>query len=744
VLKDASGATVISFKRLDARVSVPALMKGDLLIRTAALDEPFVDFSIDRAGSFNLLRALGITPQKKKRDKKTGLPEFLTVERLVLTGGRARWSQPAAGIAAGIDGIYISAGLGFRELAGDITLRTGTGFFTRGGRTIRLAGLSASGLMKNGDFRPCRIDLRTERSRVAIDGGIADVFTAPRFDAAAGFDVSLEEPGGIAALTGRMSGTARGSLTLRGPLNDPSAVLSCTYGGGEILGRRVDTVSLTARLDGRVLTVPSLIARAAGGTLSASGMLDLARAFPDGFLSGNRNPDLASYRADADVVRFPLGAVPLPGISPGGAVSAKASVRGSGLGTASASAGISASAVIYDFSFNGKSRPALLSVAASGALGSGIFRIDSLAASLGNLKMSGAGFVDLAAGAATASITAASGDLSPEAAAFGLDARGSCAIDAAISGPIRRPAVSLRFNGEGLRYKELSFGSVSAEAALDGGRAISLSRLSLANGSSAVSLSGSAPLSRGADGPISLDIRAFDIRLSDFSASLDGRVTLAGSVAGSVMAPEGGLQLMAAAVDLGFWKFDAAGIAARGERGRIYLDPVTIVPAPAETVSAGGWITMRGEYEFSMKAAGVSLGGIAPVRSSGMDGRLSLEIGGRGSIGDPRLDGRIAVARPSFRDRVFNDFLVNVSVADRAIAVKGNMNFDLSGSYSFAGGDFNVSLLFNKTDLSPLLSAMGAPGLDAMISGSVRARGNSRRPAETCLLYTSDAADEFR
>ncbi len=732
VLKDADNKIVISIKGLDASVSVPGLMRGELLIHKAELVGPSVDFLLDGNGSLNLLEALGISPGKKKNTgKKASLPEFLTVEKFVLTGGKVRWSQPAAGFHAGIDDIDITAGLSFRERSGDLSLKTGTVFFTRGGRTIRLVELSAAGLMKKGLISPCRIDARSENSWLAIGGELADVFTAIRFDVTSGFSVSLPEMGGLAALPGRISGYVKGSLTVRGPLNNPSAALSCAYGGGEILGSSVDSAYLSARLEDRVVTVPALLARAAGGTCALSCALDLAGAFPDGFLSGNRSPKRASYRVVADLARFPLRAIPLRGVAPRGAINAKASAQGSGLSPASASAEFRASATIDNFSMNESGRPAPFSVVASGMLDRGILRIESLTASLGNLKMSGAGSLERTTGAASASISATSGDISTEAAAFGLNMRGSCAIDAALSGTIRRPAVSLRLSGERLRYRELAFGDASAEVSLDGGHAVAISRFSLANGSSRVSLSGSAPLRR--DGPISLDIRTFDIQLADFMGTVGGRVTLAGGVSGSIMAPEGSVRLTATAVDLGFWKFDAAEIGAHAGNGRIYLEPVTLVRAPGETASADGWITTRGAYEFTMQATGISLGAIAPVRATGMDGKLSLDLGGKGSLNDPRLDGHVSIATPGFRDRVFNDFLINVSVANRAITVNGKMNFDLAGYYSFSSKSFNLSLIFDRTDLSPLLSALGNPGLDATVSGSLRARGNSGRPAEIDL-----------
>ena len=118
---------IASFRSLDARVSVPELLRGRLIIRNAALDGPAIDFSLDEDGTFNLLKALGV--KKRKTHKKKHLPRFLSVERLVLTNGSARWTQPSAGIAAGLDNINISAALDFGDLTGDLSMKTGSGFF---------------------------------------------------------------------------------------------------------------------------------------------------------------------------------------------------------------------------------------------------------------------------------------------------------------------------------------------------------------------------------------------------------------------------------------------------------------------------------------------------------------------------------------------------------------------------------------------------------------------------------------
>ncbi len=734
-LLDADKMILVSFKKLDVSISVPDLLRGTLLIRSAALDGPAADLAMDGTGSLNLLEALGIIPGKKDNpDKKTSLPKFLIVERFILTNGMLRWSQPASGITAGIDDLNLSVGLNLENRSGDLSLKTGKGYFSRGGHISHITNVSAAGLMKAGSISPCRIDVRTAGSWLAIGGALEDVFAALRFDVTSRFNVSLSELSGILPAPGSMTGTLGGGIRVRGSPGNPSASLNCAYGGGEILGNRVDGVYLDAGIDDRVAVIPALLVRAAGGTCSLSGSIGLREAFPEGFLSGNRNPDLASYRADVVIASFPLNAIPLPGGAMHGAINANVSVRGTGFSPAAAFAAIRVAAGIDNFSRHEGNQPAPLSLAMEGKLERGLVSIESLSATLGNMQISGTGSLNPASGAVSASISGSSVDLSREAAAFGRNAGGSCTFDAALYGTMRHPALSLRILGEGLRYEETTLGNATLEASLDADGAAHLSRFSLVNGSSTVSLSGSTRLDlsgsrdRAGDRPLSLDIHAFNVQLGDFNNSVKGLLTIAGSISGSVMHPAGGLSLSATAVDLGFQKLDAASIKTGMRGGRIYLDHFTFDVAPGETVRIGGWITPAGAYKLTLSADNLSLGSNPYIKSTGMDGKLSMSLDGEGSLSDPRAKGPITLRDVRFRDRQYEDFRVDLSIADRVIRAKGRLNFDLAGYYDLIKKNFNISLVFDKTDLSPFLSASGNPGLSASLSGSINAKGNADRP----------------
>jgi translocation and assembly module TamB len=716
---------IASFRSLDARVSVPALLRGRLIIREATLDGPAIDFSLDKEGTFNLLQALGVKP--RKTGKKKSLPRFLSVERLVLTNGSARWSQPSAGIAAGLDDINISAALDFGDLTGDIAMKTGSGFFSHHGRVTGVTVVSASGLLKNGTMGQCSVETATAGSRVAVRGGIADLFVAPRFDVTAGFTLSLADLCTLIPIDGTMTGSASGNLTLRGLPGNPSSSLRCSYGGGDILGSRIDGAYLDATIEDREVTMPALIARAAGGSCAVTGTIRFKDAFPDGFLSRNRAPDRTAYELAATLTRFPLAAV--PGGRLRGAVNSTASVKGTGFSAAAATAALRLNAATDNFSFGEGSQPAPLSLAVEGGLDRGLLKVDSFSATLGGLRASGAGSLDRATGAVSASVSASSPDLAREAAALGMSARGSCYLDAALSGTTRRPALSLRARGEGLRYGELALGSAACEASLEHDGTARLSDLSLVNGRSRVSLSGSTRLLpfRQNDRPLTLEIRTFDVQLADFHDTVAGHVTMAGSVGGSVMAPAGSVRMSATALDLGFQKLDAVTLETGMRGGRINLDLFTIDVALGQAVRIGGWITPAGAYRLTVSADGIALGGNSYAKATGMDGKLDMDLEGEGTLADPSAKGSVTLRNVRYRDRQFDDFRINISLADRVIRANGKLNFDLSGHYDLTTRNFNISLLFDRTDISPFFTAAANPGMSGTLSGSLSARGNLSR-----------------
>jgi translocation and assembly module TamB len=735
VLSGADGKTIISFRHLAAEISIHDLFLGRLVVHKAVLDRPAVDFSIDRHGSFNLLAALGIKKKKVHtgRKKRSAVPDFLAVERLVLSDGSARWTRPAAGTIAGIDGISLSAGLDFKERTGNLSLKTASGFFTRKGRSMTLTHLGASAVMKRGAIDPVTVEIRTQGSRLVVSGTIGDVFTAPRFDVAASFTVSLSELSTVLLAPGTMDGGADGSLSIRGPLNNPSALLKCVYTGGTIYGRRVDRVTLDMRLDDRVLSLPALSALAGGGACSVSGTMDFREAFPGGFLSVNRNPDMITCRVSAVLARFPLAAFPAAGGTLRGALNSKMSASITGLDPLPVSATFNIDAAADNFSWKESAAAAPLSLSLGGLLEGGCLRIESLKAGFGNMRMSGAGYLKRTTREVSASVSISSGDLSREGAVLGMNLQGAAKIDGVLSGTLRAPAAFLHFHGERLRYGDVTLGDASLEASLDSGGTMNMSRFSLVNRSSEIDISGSSRLYRaGAGGtgggrPLSLNIRRFDINLADFRDSMAGRVTLGGAVSGSVEKPLGSVRLSAGDMDLGFQKFSAINIEARMSGGNIYINPCTIDFAPGEAARADGMITTKGAYRFTMAIDALTLGRTPLLKSAGLDGNLSMMLSGEGTMGNPRAKGTITIRQPRYGDRAFDDFLVNISIADRMIRVNGKLNFDCAGYYDVAGRNFRIALNFNRTDLSPFLSAAGNPGLNAMITGAVTASGNTRR-----------------
>lgn len=745
-------APIAGFDRLRARISVWSALRGKLDIAEARLEKPVCLLALDRDGRLNIVKAFGILPEKQKAPgKPAGLPGFLVVGKCVLEKGRFGFARPSSNFELDIGDISATAGLNFRDETGSIELTIGRGYFTAGGRRTDLKRLTLSSAVTGGIAERLRLKLQTTASDLAIEGDIEELFRNPAFNISARYAISLSELHDILNMTRPLNGTVNGAFRARGTVNNPAVSLTGDYSGGAILGNRVDAARADISMEDRVVTINTVKALAGAGSLELRGSISLRDACRDGFIRPNRDPDMISYAVTAAARNYNIGNIPGLSRNARGLVNADISFSARGVYADTMSALMDLKGSITNFSIGTKAAPAAASLQARASMEDGILRVDALEADLGNARLRAGGSIDTAAKSMRGAFSVQSKDIGGEASALGLGGcGGSARMEGSLSGTIRRPVVAVTLSGEAIHVRDIAIGDLFLGATLDGAGAITVTKFTLSNGESRVALSGAVGLFneglRGlrADPPITLDIERFAVSPGDFDGRFGGALTLTGRVSGSVRDPRGALALSGANLNLRIQRFKSLDCTVNFRDRKAIIDPLLLTLSPGEAIRCDGWIGTDRSYDFTMTSDPISLTRIQALEAAeGLQGRMTIDMKGKGFLGNPALGGSIAATGLTYGDTAYDDMIVRVTMADHRISFKGRMNFDLEGSYDLRDRGFTAAALFDRTDLTPYLAAAGRKSLGGAVTGTVRASGNAAAPARSDLRLSLGQLELF-
>lgn len=733
---------IAGFDRLRARISVWSALRGKLDIAEARVEKPVCLLALDRDGALNIVKAFGVRPKKQKAPgKPAGLPGFLVVRTCVLQKGRFGFARPSSDFELDIGDINATAGLSFKDETGHIELTIGRGYFNAGSRRTDLKRLTLSSAVTGGIAERLHVKLQTTASDLAIEGDIEELFRNPAFNIGARYAISLSELHNILNMTRPLDGTAVGAFRARGTVNNPAVTLTGDYSGGTILGNRVDALRADIAMEDRVVTINTVRALAGAGSLELHGSISLRDAYRHGFIKPGHDPDKISYAVTATGRNYGIGNI--PGLPPTvrGLIDADISLSGRGVYAGTMSAEMDIRGSITHFSIGPKAEPAMVTVRSKAAMEGGILRVDALEAALGGAMVRAGGSIDTATTALRGAFSLQSRDIGGETAALGLGSCGGAArMEGALSGTIQRPIMTATLSGESIRLGDIAIGELFLGAALDEAGAISVTKFTLSNGESRIALSGAVGLFteglRGlrADPSISLDIERFSVSPGDFDDRFGGALTLAGRISGSVRDPHGALTLSGANLNLPFQKFKSLDCSVNFSDRKALIDTLLLTLSPGETIRCDGWIGTDRSYDLTVISDPISLSRIQALqRAPELQGKMIIDLKGKGSLNKPALDGSIAATGLAYGDTAYEDMIVRVAMGDRRISFKGRMNFDLEGSYDLRDRDFTVAALFDRTDLTPYLAAAGRKSLGGVVSGTIRAAGNAAAPARSDL-----------
>ncbi len=127
------------------------------------------------------------------------------------------------------------------------------------------------------------------------------------------------------------TGRITGRITAIHDYDNPELNISLGYAGGDLEGLKINKAMLDCTITDRQATIKTLHAAYASGLIDFTGIVDLRKAFPQGYFEGIKEEDAITY--DLSIIGTSLLISDLPGMPKGlkGKLSPKIGLKGTGV-----------------------------------------------------------------------------------------------------------------------------------------------------------------------------------------------------------------------------------------------------------------------------------------------------------------------------------------------------------------------------------------------------------------------------
>ncbi|MBN2299402.1 MAG: translocation/assembly module TamB domain-containing protein, partial [Deltaproteobacteria bacterium] len=649
VLADPEGKQVVRAGDLAVNISWLSLLKGDVVIEEATIENPFLDFSLDREENLRIVRAVyqGASDESSEEDQGTGFVRNIIVKQLSLTNGSVHYEDSDGSVQADISGIQLAAN-------GDLSAQelNFQGQFTRAsyaGKDMH-AGLQkffAQTSFRKDVFDPVIIQAGTGFSSISIRGAIADILERPRFDLNADVVISLSELRDAFSLSPDLTGQLSAGIILKGNLDDPEVFVHLDYGGGVLGWRQVKAAEIDLGLKDMVVTLEKAHLAAASGNILVQGSADLSKAFPDGLLSENRDPEEITYTLSAEGTGLDLAELLPEETSMKGIAAPTITLTGTGISPEKIRVLMSAEMVCRDMLINEAGSPVDISMKYSARIEDSVVWIHDLEAISGINTLAGAGWLDLSSRELDIRMELDVPDLKEELEPFGIGGGGRIWLVAHVSKTLDAPQIQVDLSGKKIRYNKIALGDIVCTAGLDPSGMLKITRFALENRGSKIQGAGSVRMYEKfpeftTDGPVSFTAALSDIEVQDFITSPDIDGTWAGEVVitGTISFPDARLTLDGNGVSTGGVRIGGMEVRSTLKKGTLFLEKI-LARNRNSTLLAEGTIKVfdpdRHAYlkdpplRIALKGDGIFLEDI----HQGYAGKLSVQGRVEGSIRHP-------------------------------------------------------------------------------------------------------------
>ncbi|MDO9529392.1 MAG: translocation/assembly module TamB domain-containing protein [Syntrophales bacterium] len=741
LIKDPSNEEVAGFDRLFVEYSWLSLLRGNLTMKEVLLEKPWTKLRTEKTGGLNLGRTfIRATPDDRTRGKEVAkkrgyrLPINIIIEKFNLTHGSLRFETADKNTVVILQEIDVTARADLLKQSGKITLQVGRSNIKSPKIRAGIDKCTLEAKLNKGRIDPLIARIQSANSSLTLSGTVRDIFDTPSINAMLDLTASLQEIRQNFNLKQTLTGQAVAQLSITGTPDNPDATLRLDYGGGTILENRVDLINLDLRMKDHLVTINTLKVKAADGIIDGRGKMDLRKAFLKGFLSPERNLEAVTYELSLEQKGMNLEKLRNGAQNWKGIVNSHLSFYGMGFSPKSIVANASLKIDGEKITTDQFVTPVGLQVKSDIEMKRGIATLKKLKIQIDRSELNADGHFDILSQVINAKLSLIAPDLAGTLSPLGFkNVQGNVGLQATVFGSIKQPLFELDLHGDGLRFKDITFGGIFLNAGLDKSGILKISECKVKNRNSVFRITGTAHVfdktSEKLNGnpAFNLNITGDTILLEDFTKRLKGKVSITGSLEGNLAQPRGTVTLHGKEFDLDGQKLNKINLTAFVDGGKIRFDPIQIFVTPAESIEGKGLISLQKEYDLSLTSKGISLHNIEKIQKQKMaDGTVLFDIAGHGTFDNPRLSGNIFVNNVRIRGKSVEDFHVKVDLHNHVARLSGKLNFDLNGSFDLKTKNFSTSAIFNETDLSAYCKIAGQPDISGKLSGKIEASGNSQ------------------
>ena len=256
-------------------------------------------------GSLNLVEALSdsIAPQENDvaPKGKVSSPVNFIIKNFSLADGTVGYVDPGQSTDIKIDNINVNGDGNLFRQKGSLSINFSGDYVKINDVTIPINQFHLSGTCNKDKITLSEIKAVIPGTSATLKGHIRDISKTQQTEIQLAVSSDLSATTRAANIDPPLSGHVASQVSVNGPLGNPDAHLKLDLNDGVLFDIPVEKAVLSLDLKNRVAHLNELTIHAASGTSALSGNVDMAAAFPNGFL--DKNSDLNAIAYDARLLQ---------------------------------------------------------------------------------------------------------------------------------------------------------------------------------------------------------------------------------------------------------------------------------------------------------------------------------------------------------------------------------------------------------------------------------------------------------
>lgn len=324
-----------------------------------------------------------------------------------------------------------------------------------------------------------------------------------------------------------------------------------------------------------------------------------------------------------------------------------------------------------------------------------------------------------------------------------LDLHGKASLTATVRGSLNAPQINGHLQGAGLRFKGRSARSLRAAFAANPSHASVSEGILEADPQGRIAFSGSAELKNWAyapSSPLAINVSASQLSIADLQKlanqayPVSGTLALNLSVHGTLNNPVGQGTVTVSDAKVSAEPLQSMTLKFQGNGAAVVANMLVRMPAGSATADLH-YSLQDQEYQAQVQARNFRLEKLrtAQERNLRIAGGMNLNVSGRGTVKDPRLQATIEVPHLQVNKQQIEDTRFQATVQNQVAEV--SLNSALTATVIKAHGTIGIAAPHNvdiqldtgRIDLQPL-AAIYAPAQAANLSGQTELHANVRGP----------------